>query len=165
MRMKFLRILPETCASTSCSFSSFTLNIALGNGSITTAITSIASSLLIQPQFNPALPLPELIGQDHRTIFCYRDAVLEVSAWLAILGHCRPLVVQHPDRCNACVHHRLDRDHHALAQLQPVLPKSIVRDLRVFVQLGPDAVAHELAHHAEPGGLDELLHRRADIAH
>src|SRR5215469_17378192 len=48
MRMKFLRILPETCARTWCLFSSSTLNMALGSGSITTAITSIASSLLIQ---------------------------------------------------------------------------------------------------------------------
>src|SRR5258705_1453058 len=45
MRMKFLRILPETCASTWCLFSSSTRNIAFGNGSITVAITSIASSL------------------------------------------------------------------------------------------------------------------------
>src|SRR5580704_5976972 len=44
MRMKFLRILPETCASTWCLFSSSTRNIAFGNGSITVAITSIASS-------------------------------------------------------------------------------------------------------------------------
>src|SRR4029077_16928846 len=45
MRMKFLRILPETCASTWCLFSSSTRNIALGSGSITVAITSMASSL------------------------------------------------------------------------------------------------------------------------
>src|ERR1019366_7099787 len=48
MRIKFLRILPETCASTWCLFSNSTLNMALGSGSTTTAITSIASSLLIQ---------------------------------------------------------------------------------------------------------------------
>src|SRR5512142_2033344 len=46
MRMKFLRILPETCANTWCLFSSSTRNMALGRGSITTAMTSIASSLL-----------------------------------------------------------------------------------------------------------------------
>ena len=55
--MKFLRILPETCASTWCLFSSSTLNIALGSGSTTTAITSIASSLLIHTQ------LPVTSGQ------------------------------------------------------------------------------------------------------
>src|SRR5208337_527091 len=50
MRMKFFLILPDTCASTWCLFSSSTLNMALGNGSITVAITSIASSLLITLQ-------------------------------------------------------------------------------------------------------------------
>src|SRR4029077_9972590 len=44
MRMKFLRIFPEICASTWCLFSNSTLNMALGKGSITVAITSIASS-------------------------------------------------------------------------------------------------------------------------
>src|SRR5262249_19136733 len=42
--MKFLRILPETCARTWCLFSSSTRNIAFGNGSITVAMTSMASS-------------------------------------------------------------------------------------------------------------------------
>src|SRR6266478_3128427 len=45
IRIKFLRILPETCASTRCLFSSSTRNMAFGNGSITVAITSMASSL------------------------------------------------------------------------------------------------------------------------
>src|SRR5215471_522832 len=45
IRMKFLRILPETCARTWCLFSSSTRNIAFGNGSITVAMTSMASSL------------------------------------------------------------------------------------------------------------------------
>src|SRR6202166_1121182 len=47
MRIKFFRIFPETCASTWCLFSHSTLNMALGSGSTTVAITSIASSLLI----------------------------------------------------------------------------------------------------------------------
>src|SRR3954451_12062783 len=47
MRMKFLRILPETCASTWCLFSSSTRNMALGSGSTTVTMTSIASSLLM----------------------------------------------------------------------------------------------------------------------
>src|SRR5215831_14691287 len=45
IRIKFLRILPETCASTWCLFSSSTRNMALGNGSMTVAMTSMASSL------------------------------------------------------------------------------------------------------------------------
>jgi hypothetical protein len=46
--MKFFRILPEMCANTTCLFSNSTLNIALGSGSSTTAVTSIASSLDIR---------------------------------------------------------------------------------------------------------------------
>src|SRR6266516_3963722 len=45
--MKFCLIFPEMCARTLCLFSSSTRNIAFGSGSITVAITSIASSLLI----------------------------------------------------------------------------------------------------------------------
>src|SRR5262249_21247649 len=44
MRMKFLRILPETCARTWCLFSNSTRNMAFGSGSRTVAITSMASS-------------------------------------------------------------------------------------------------------------------------
>src|SRR4030095_13085858 len=44
MRMKFMRILPVTCARSLCPFSSSTRNIALGSGSTTVPSTSIASS-------------------------------------------------------------------------------------------------------------------------
>src|SRR5918998_3568041 len=43
MRMKFWRSFPEMCASTSCPFSSRTLNIAFGRGRTTSPSTSIAS--------------------------------------------------------------------------------------------------------------------------
>src|ERR1700733_6843460 len=56
MRMKFLRIRPETCARAWCLFSSSTLNIAFGSVSTTTAITSIASS------FDKRSPLRDLGG-------------------------------------------------------------------------------------------------------
>ena len=42
--MKYLRILPEMWASTTCSFSSSTLNMALGRVSTTVPVTSIASA-------------------------------------------------------------------------------------------------------------------------
>ena len=45
--MKFFLIFPEMCAKTRCLFSSSTLNIAFGSGSMTVAMTSIASSLAI----------------------------------------------------------------------------------------------------------------------
>ena len=43
--MKFFLIFPEMWASTTCLLSSSTRNMALGKGSSTVAITSIASSL------------------------------------------------------------------------------------------------------------------------
>src|ERR1700758_4299920 len=68
MRMKFLRILPETCASTSWFVSSFTLNMALGNVSTTVAMTSIASS------FDKRYPLlgasaPSCFGPNYLLLF------------------------------------------------------------------------------------------------
>src|SRR5690606_29840004 len=48
-RMRFLRILPEVCASTSWLLSSFTRNIALGSSSVTVPENSIRSSLAIYP--------------------------------------------------------------------------------------------------------------------
>src|SRR5271169_2285239 len=127
MRIKFLRILPETCASTWCLFSSSTLNIALGSGSTTTAITSIASSLLIQPQ------LLDLFRQNHRPISGDRHAVFEVSTVAAVFGHCRPLIIEHSRTRLAYVHHGLDCQHHAVAQLRSLPGSPVVRNLRVLV--------------------------------
>src|SRR5271168_2527494 len=125
MRMKFLRILPETCASTWCLFSSSTLNIALGSGSRTTAITSIASSLLIRSW---------LLRQNYRPIFRDSDAVLEMRAKAAVYRHRRPLVFEHSGLRLAKVDHGLDRDHHAFAQLGAVAAGPEIRNLRLFVQ-------------------------------
>src|SRR5438105_8550824 len=52
MRMKFMRILPLTWASTRWPFSSSTRNIAFGRGSTTVPSTSIASSLVTPPSFD-----------------------------------------------------------------------------------------------------------------
>src|ERR1700691_5902358 len=51
MRIKFLRIFPENWASPLFLFSSSTRNIALGSGSTTVAITSMASSFPL-PSFD-----------------------------------------------------------------------------------------------------------------
>src|SRR4029077_7080743 len=51
IRMKFLRIFPETCAKTWCLFSSSTRNMAFGRGSITVAMTSMASSFELPESF------------------------------------------------------------------------------------------------------------------
>src|SRR5579872_1820752 len=159
MRMKFLRILPETCASTWCLFSNSTLNIALGSGSRTVAITSIASSLLIRSLYSLLL-----LRQNHWTVFRHCHAVFEVRAETAVGGYRGPFVAQHPGFGLAEVHHRLDRNHHSFAQLGTVTARAIVRNLGFFVQVRADSVSHKLAHYAESGGFDMFLHRRAHVA-
>src|ERR1019366_3732535 len=64
----------------------------------------------------------------------------------------------------ADVHHGLDRQDHTVAQLRSVPGSSVVRNLRVFVQLRTDAVPDELPHHAEAVGLNQLLHGCSYIA-
>ena len=62
------------------------------------------------------------------------------------------------------VHHRLDRDRQTGHELLAALRLAVVRHLRLLVELDADAVADEIAHDAESGGLDDGLHRRADVA-
>src|ERR1041385_8454724 len=112
MRMKFLRIFPETCASTWCLFSNSTLNMALGNGSRTVAITSIASSLLMHLSKNYDASL----RQNHWSVFRDGNTVFEVSAVAAIHGHRSPLVIQDPRFWPAGIHHRLNRQDHSFFQ-------------------------------------------------
>src|SRR5712671_5994296 len=168
MRMKFLRIFPETCASTWCLFSSSTLNMALGSGSTTVAITSIASSLLIDSlksassfwllakscgfRFKLAARsqgLAALLRQNHRTIFRDRHTMLKVRAVAAVGRYGGPLVVEHPGPRTSRVHHGLDRQHHTLSQARSVTARTVVRHLRLFVQAGSDAVSYKFPDHAE----------------
>src|SRR5260370_9880487 len=171
MRMKFFRILPETCASTWCLFSNSTRNMALGRGSKTTAITSIASSLLIDSlrafspwrlgfakkatRYRPTVSLPR---QNERPIFRDRDAMLEMGAETTIRRYGGPFVAQHPGFRLAEINHRFDGQHHACAQPGAVAPIPEIRYLRLFVQPGSDAMPHKLPHHAEAVGFDMLLH-------
>src|SRR5215469_1939509 len=111
MRMKFLRILPETCARTWCLFSSSTLNMALGNGSITTAITSIASSLLIQllkSVVSTQSPSDSLLCQNHWPTLRDCHTVFEVSAVTTVSRYRCPLIVKDARFVPAYIHHRLD---------------------------------------------------------
>src|SRR5271169_4176244 len=170
MRIKFLRILPETCASTWCLFSSSTRNMALGSGSRTTAITSIASSLLIDSlrllafgfwllakSQKPKAKSVFLLRQNHRTIFRYRHAMFKVRAETAVCGNRRPLVAQHARLGLAVIHHRLNRDDHALAQPRAVPARPEIWNLRLFVQTRADRMSHELTHDAESGSFHMLL--------
>src|SRR5206468_12437404 len=93
MRMKFMRILPLTCASTLCPFSSSTRNIALGSGSTTVPSTSIASSLgmrLSRHLDGAARPARQDLGLRLGD----GDRVLEVGGQAAVPRHRRPAVVE-----------------------------------------------------------------------
>src|SRR6266513_1253870 len=156
IRMKFLRILPETCARTWCLFSSSTRNIAFGSGSITVAITSMASSLEFPESpffFSSRIGLaivsraypnyfknrpPQLLprrpghlfrpGQNPRPVGGNRHGVLEVRRGTAICRFRHPLV-PHAHFRTACVYHRLDGDNHALLQPRAVSFVAVVRQV------------------------------------
>src|SRR5258708_1849469 len=157
MRMKFLRIFPETCARTWCLFSNSTLNMALGSGSTTVAITSIASSLLIDSLSQL------LLRQNQRAVSGHCHTVLKVSAGTAVSRYRRPLVVQDLSFWPARIHHRLDCEHHALAQPCIGSARLEIRHLRLFVQLSSYAVSYKLAHHTKAVGFDIFLHRSTDV--
>src|SRR5438270_2088170 len=191
IRMKFLRILPETCARTWCLFSSSTRNIALGSGSITVAMTSMASSLEFpeSPFFfssriglaivsrvstgrskdRPLHLLPRRPGhlfrprQNPRPVGGNRHGVLEVRRGAAVRCFRHPLIPHSHFRAS-CVHHRLDGDDHALLQPRTASLVTIVRQVGLVVHLRPDPVTHELTHHRETVLLDPALHGVADIA-
>src|SRR6266567_4423095 len=171
IRMKFLRILPETCARTWCLFSSSTRNIALGSGSITVAMTSIASSLEFPespfffssriglaivsrvptgcPKDRPLHLLPRRPGhlfrprQNPRPVGGNRHGVLEVRRGAAV----------------RCFRHPLIPHSHFPASFV-----TVVRQVGLVVHLRSDPVTHELTHHRETVLLNPALHGVADIA-
>src|SRR5437588_7004770 len=163
MRMKFLRILPDTCASTLCLFSSSTRNMALGSGARTTAITSIACSLLIDSFKAFALWL--LLRQNHRPVFRDCDAVFKMRTETAVDRHCSPLISEHSRFRLAVIHHGLDSEYHALSQLRAMSPGSEIRHLRLFVQPRANTVANKFSNHAEAVRFHVLLNSRSNIAH
>src|SRR5580692_3164053 len=104
------------------------------------------------------------LRQNHRTIFRYCHAMLEVRAETAVDRNRSPLVAQNSRLGLAVIHHGLDRDDHALAQSRSMAARPTIRNLRLFVQPRPDAVSYKLTHHAESGDFYMFLHRRAHIA-
>src|SRR5215470_5210563 len=102
--MKFMRIFPETWASTLWPFSSSTRNIAFGSGSTTVPSTSIASSFGMCLGRNSREHVGPVVGDG--------DGVLEVGGQAAVGGHRRPPVVEHPDLPRSERDHGLDGQHH-----------------------------------------------------
>src|SRR6266849_4928355 len=155
MRMKFIRILPDTWASTLWPFSSSTRNIALGSGSTTVPSTSIASSF-------------GMLGGDSRenvgAVVGDGDRVLEVRGQASVGRDRRPAVLEHPNLPRPHGHHGLDGQHHA--GLEGLSPPGLseIRHLRLLVQRSAYPVPHEGAHHADAVALAVALHGLRDVA-
>src|SRR5689334_9949705 len=188
MRMKFLRILPETCARTWCLFSSSTRNIALGNGSMTVAMTSMASSLGLPESlffFSSScfaislaaaglktrhyIKLPGRAGngfrprEDPRTVRRDRHGVLEMRRRASVGGFGDPLVA-HAHIGTSGIDHRLDRDDHTFLQSRAAPRFAVIREVRFIVHFGADAVPDEFADDRKTILFDQTLDRVADIA-
>src|SRR5260370_32430715 len=91
--------------------------------------------------------------------------MLKVRAETSVRGNRRPLIAQHFRLGLAGVHHRLNRDHHALTQPGSMSASPKIRNLRLLVQLRPDPMSDELSHYAESRGFHMLLDGRAHVAH
>ena len=112
--MKFMRILPDTCASTRWPLSSSTRNIAFGSGSTTVPSTSIASSLAMRSRSSGRrrrLPLRLVSTSGPSSVIamvCSKWAARLPSAVTAVQpsSSTRTSHVPHGD-------HGLDGEHHA----------------------------------------------------
>src|SRR5499433_959474 len=152
--MKFMRILPDTWASTLWPLSSSTRNMALGSGSTTVPSTSIASSLAMSGR-----------PREHvRPVVRDGDGVLEVRGEASVRRHRRPAVLQHLHLPRAHGDHGLDGQHHARLQGRPASRVAEVRHLRLLVERSADAVPYEGAHHPEAMALAVHLHGVRDVA-
>src|SRR5262245_47968650 len=143
IRMKCMRIFPETCASTLCPLSSSTRNIAFGSGSTTVPSTSIASSLAIV-DFRLFRPRQDAgpAGRD-------RDGVFEMSRQAAVDRDGRPAVLEHPNLAGAHRDHGFDRQNHPRLEHDAAPRLAEVGNLRLLVQRPADPVPDERAHDRE----------------
>src|SRR5271165_1604020 len=105
-----------------------------------------------------------LLRQNHCAFGGNRYRMLEVRAQTSILRDRCPAVAQHLNVRLAGVHHRLDRDHHAFAQLLALPAPAIVRNLRILVQACTNSVTHKFADHTEPFRFHYFLYRGSHIA-
>src|SRR5579863_593111 len=134
--------------------------MALGSGSITVAITSMASSfglpesafclsacglfdmrscVVKNQKTNSPAESPNGAGgvartrQNPRTVFRDRDGMLEMRGVTAIRGDRGPLVLEHLHRRTARIHHRLDGQHHSRLQFRTVPRLAVIRQLQILV--------------------------------
>src|ERR1700686_7802 len=90
--------------------------------------------------------------------------MLEVRAVTAVERYGRPLIAQNFCFGSPRVHHRLNRQHHALGQLGALAFFAKVRNLWRFMQFRPNAVAYELPNYTEPVRFHVLLYRRPNMS-
>src|SRR6267154_69700 len=90
--------------------------------------------------------------------------MLEVCAVAAVERYGRPFIAQNLGLGTPRIHHRFDRQHHAFGQLRALALLAKVRNLRRFVQFGPNAVTYELSYYAEPVRFHMLLNRRPHVS-
>src|SRR6266571_2258661 len=95
-------------------------------------------------------------GDQHRVFPLRREAV--------VLGDDGPAVGKLADRRLAGVDHRLDRESHSRLKASARSRTPVMQNLRLFVELAPDSMAAEFAHHAVAPAFGMLLDRRPDIA-
>src|SRR5216684_2924641 len=133
--------------------------MALGNGSITVAMTSMASSLELpeSPFFFSSLNcfaivscvatrprLPRRAGylfgprQNPRAVGGDRHGVLEMRRGAAVRCFRHPLITHAHFRAS-CVHHRLDGNNHAFLQPRAAPCVAVIRQVGLVMHLGSDA--------------------------
>ena len=81
-----------------------------------------------------------------------------------VLGDDGPAVAQFLDLLAPGVEHGLDGERHAFLEFVPRTRAAVVQHLRLLVKLLANAVAAELAHHAQAVAFGKLLDRVPDVA-
>ncbi len=102
-------------------------------------------------------------GQHLAAILGHQQGVLPLGGVAAILGGHGPAILR-VDLAVVllAVDHGLDGEAHARFELQ-LAAVAVVQDLRLFVELGPDAVTAVVTYHGETGLLDDGLDHGADL--
>src|ERR1700753_3807365 len=90
--------------------------------------------------------------------------MLKMRAHAAVFGDRGPAVFEDLDAWLAGIDHRLDGENHAFTELHAAAAFAKVRHLRILMHACSDAVADKIANHGKTFRLDQLLHRRADVA-
>src|SRR5467141_2290879 len=159
--------------------------MALGNGSMTVAITSIASSLELpeSPFFFSSLNCFAIVScavqsrnssprragyflwprQNPRTVGSYRHGVLEMRRGAAIGRFRHPLIAHSHFRASR-VHHRLHGYDHAFLQPRAASRITVIRQVGLVMHLGADAMADKFPHHRKSVLFHPALHRVTYIA-